>query len=264
MPTRKIAGIETAYLNHTGSAPEALLLHCSLAHQGAWLPLLKALGHPPARTFDLPGHGASGPWDQALGDYSEIATQIAAALCPKPLDVIGHSFGATVALRLAVARPDLVRQLVLIEPVFFAAAKDDPRYQAHKDAFAPFEAAMEAGEAERATQLFTDIWGTGLPWATLPKSQRDYMTQRIHLIPAGASGISADNAGLLRPGKLESLACPVTLIEGEISDPVMGAILDHLEHRMLQVSRHVIAGAGHMAPITHPKDVAEVIGLSND
>ena len=34
-----------------------------------------------------------------------------------------HSFGATVALRLATLFPDRVRSLTLVEPVFFAAAK---------------------------------------------------------------------------------------------------------------------------------------------
>jgi lipase len=43
----------------------------------------------------------------------------------QPVDVIGHSFGGTVALRLAVERPDLVRSLVLIEPVFVAALLAD-------------------------------------------------------------------------------------------------------------------------------------------
>lgn len=58
--------------------------------------------------------------------------RIARAALGAPVDVIGHSFGATVALRLALERPELVRSLVLVEPVLFAAAKaaEDPRFAA--------------------------------------------------------------------------------------------------------------------------------------
>jgi len=263
MPTRTLAGIETAYLDHGERPPKALFLHCSLAHQGAWLPLLKAMALPPARTLDMPGHGASGPWDDALGDYSERAMEIAAALCEGTMDVVGHSFGATVALRLAVKRPELVRSLVLIEPVFFAAAKGDPRYDTQVRDFAPFEAAMEAGDHEGATRIFTDLWGTGLPWEALPPQQKRYMTERIHLIPAGASSIYGDSGAILKPGQLESVAVPVTLIEGAMSKPVMGAIMDGLERRLPETTRHIIDGAGHMAPITHPEAVAALISLSD-
>jgi pimeloyl-ACP methyl ester carboxylesterase len=70
--------------------------------------------------FDLPGHGRSAPW--AGTDYHSDATAVAAALLHGPTHIIGHSFGATVALRLAVERPDLVSRVTLIEPVMFAAA----------------------------------------------------------------------------------------------------------------------------------------------
>jgi pimeloyl-ACP methyl ester carboxylesterase len=76
--------------------------------------------------FDLPGHGRSADWDGA-SDYHHLSTQIAASFLTEPVDLIGHSFGATVALRLAVEQPQKLRSLILIEPVFFAvAAQDSP------------------------------------------------------------------------------------------------------------------------------------------
>ena len=78
------------------------------------------------RAFDLPGHGRSPDWDGVV-EYQHLSTQIAASFVIEPVDLIGHSFGATVALRLAVEQPQKLRSLTLIEPVFFAvAARDAP------------------------------------------------------------------------------------------------------------------------------------------
>ena len=62
MPTALRGGIET-YWRSWGARPyEVLMLHCSLAHSGAWDGLARRLGRP-CLAFDAPGHGRSGPAD---------------------------------------------------------------------------------------------------------------------------------------------------------------------------------------------------------
>jgi lipase len=82
--------------------------------------------------FDLPCHGASGDWD-GQGDIHDTATDMALTVLDdigaQPIDLLGHSFGATVALRLAIEHPERIRSLIMYEPVFFAAAiRDDPDF----------------------------------------------------------------------------------------------------------------------------------------
>ena len=72
---------------------------------------------------DLPGHGQSPDWP-GTPDYHSYTTRAVAPLIDRPMDLIGHSLGATVALRIAVAAPEAVRSLTLIEPALFAAAPD--------------------------------------------------------------------------------------------------------------------------------------------
>jgi pimeloyl-ACP methyl ester carboxylesterase len=64
---------------------------------------------------DLPGSGES---DAApAGDYAAMAgaiADLAADLRLRQIDVLGFRFGAGVALELAVAKPELVRRLVLV------------------------------------------------------------------------------------------------------------------------------------------------------
>jgi pimeloyl-ACP methyl ester carboxylesterase len=51
----------------------------------------------------------------------------------------------------------------------------------------------------------------------------------------------------------------VLLVEGERSPPVVAAIQARLAERLPRAERIVVAGAGHMAPLTHPRPVAEAI-----
>ena len=212
--------------------------------------------------MDLPGHGRSPDWDRMVDFHAQATAMARAALpeAPGGVHAIGHSFGATVALRLALEGVPM-RSLTLIEPVLFAAAREagDPAYAAHLDAFAPIDAAFAAGERERAARLFSRDWGTGQRWDDMASSQRASLIQRIHLIFAGSPALEADEAGLLAPGRLEALRVPVLLIEGERSPPVAGAVQAALAARLPDARSVVVEGAGHMAPITHPQPVADAI-----
>jgi pimeloyl-ACP methyl ester carboxylesterase len=59
---------------------------------------------------DLPGHGASSPLPApTLTGFADVLAEI----LDEPVDVLGHSMGGVVALRLAERHPSLVRRLVL-------------------------------------------------------------------------------------------------------------------------------------------------------
>ena len=99
------------------TTPPILLLH---GWGGSFASSFEAHGWTAApaaanRTFlrmDLPGHAdPDAPLDPAA--YADLAASVAARLPPEPVDIVGYSLGAKIALALAIASPDKVRRLAL-------------------------------------------------------------------------------------------------------------------------------------------------------
>ena len=256
---RVTAGGFPTVLRRWGAGPRAaLLIHCSLGSSALWSGVAERLADGRRLTaFDLPGHGRSGDW-RGPGDVQAQAAAMAADLIEGPADLIGHSFGATVALRLAVERPDKVRSLTLIEPVLFALlAEARPDLMARHDAeMADYAAAAARGDWPLATRLFMAKWGDGRPWESLPAAQRATLTERIRVVEAASAVLRDDPAGIVRPEALGRIAAPVLILEGAESPAYIAAIDAALAALLPHARRAVIPGAGHMAPVTHPGAVA--------
>ena len=246
-----------------GGARPVLALHCSLAHSGAWSGLAERLEGVTVTATDQIGHGKAEAWD-SLSDLHGEATSASIAMAQilgqgHPIDLMGHSFGGTLALRIALTRPDLVRSLTLVEPVIFAAAKPSLAYAAFRARHLDFARLILSGEREAALRMFHGDWGTGDTLDALPERTRAYMLDRIHLIEAQNPVLLDDAAGLLRPGGLEGIRVPVLLIDGATSPPIIEAVHSALALRLPKVERLSVAGAGHMVSITHAAEVAPVV-----
>lgn len=240
----------------------ALALHCTMAFGGAWKGLSQALPDLQIVAPDMPSHGRSIDWDEQSDFGDTVYAGTLDAMDDGPMDVIGHSFGAVTALRLAVDHPEKVRSLTVIEPVFFAVAlQDAPDTLARHDEDAkPFRAAMMSGDREAAARLFNGMWSDDAPaWSDIPERNRAAMMRGVHVVLDTHALIYDDTANLLRPGGLAACEIPTAVIRGEHAHPAITATNEGLVARMPNATGAVIAGAGHMAPITHPKETAAVI-----
>lgn len=256
-----MSGLHLRHWPGDGDRP-ALALHCMMGSGSGWGPIARLLdGRVDLRAFDMPGHGRSDDWQpQPDGpDYHTAVTRLAAAMIDRPLDLIGHSFGATVALRIAVAAPEAVRSLTLIEPVLFAA-RPDPAQDALD---ARMGELLDQGHDEQAMAAFLSVWGAQDP-DRLPPEARAQMVRQIRLVAGTGAALRHDSARILREGGLEQIDAPVLLIQGADSPAVIGGIIDALAERLPDVGRATIPGAGHMAPLTHPDQVAGLIAVNLD
>ena len=95
----------------SGTGPPLLLVH---GYGGAAWNFDELASLLPGRRLivpDLPGHGGSSPLPAAanLAGFADVL----APLLDEPTDVLGHSLGGVVALRLAERHPRLVRRVLL-------------------------------------------------------------------------------------------------------------------------------------------------------
>ena len=128
--TWKISGVEFSYLEWNSAGPEAPLLHFAhanglnaLTYRRLLDPLAESLN---ILAMDARGHGLSGNdlkpsrlknWDVYMRDLIAFVENLG-----KPIYLAGHSMGSVFSLALAARRPELVRGLLLIDPVIFPPA----------------------------------------------------------------------------------------------------------------------------------------------
>ena len=100
-----------------GGAPRLLCLHGWLDNAASFAPLMEHLPHVDLVALDLPGHGTSAPLE---GGYSLVETayrvrRVVQCLNWARCHLVGHSMGGCIAPLLAVAAPEAIASLTLLE-----------------------------------------------------------------------------------------------------------------------------------------------------
>lgn len=131
MKTLDLGSGRTLHAVQRGAGEDLLLLHGAMTTHHDWLAGPAGALSEDARVtlIDRPGHGLSRR-PRFVGTPRDQAAQIAAGLDSLdvgPAVLVGHSFGALVALALAERFPDRVARLVLIAPLVFP----EPRLLEH-------------------------------------------------------------------------------------------------------------------------------------
>jgi pimeloyl-ACP methyl ester carboxylesterase len=120
MQTLHVNGYDMAYLE-VGRGRPLVCVHGTLGDFRTWYAVLGPLSKQRRVIAVSLRHFFPEHWD-GLGDDYKMAQHVAdviafiAQIEPKPVDLMGHSRGGHIAFRVAQARPDLLRKLVLAEP----------------------------------------------------------------------------------------------------------------------------------------------------
>lgn len=236
-------GVEIAVWDAGGTGPTAILLHGLAGSAGELLGTARALGDRfRVLVVDQRGHGASSrvPADVSRQAFVDDVVRVIEALAPAGRVVlIGQSVGAHTAFLTAHQRPDLVRQLIMLEGHVAGSenAEDSIRLGAYFRSWPiPFASARDAREALGDSAL-TDAWiadmevtGDGLR----PRFDADVMERTIRAVHEP------------RWAEWESLTVPTVAIFAELGmfSPEQK---DELIRRRPQTMRLDLAGATHDA-----------------
>jgi pimeloyl-ACP methyl ester carboxylesterase len=226
-----------------------------------WGETARLLGARRAIIVDRPGFGvALAPDDRftVAGDASYLE-HIVQDMGLTSMHLVGHSYGALVALDFAVRQPRLVRSLHLIEPPLLSLLAEDDDVQQMELAIRELQSRHAETGDEATTAAFFPMIGAnrvvervrGTPeWSRLC----GYATRFARSEPAGA--YPAANVERL-PRDL-----PLALYSGGRSHPVLRRVAAVLAKRRPDARFTEVAGAGHAVQMAGLEFVEPLLALT--
>lgn len=162
----------------TGSGRLVLLLHSSVAGVRQWKALMSDHGDQfHFRAPHLIGYGAnpvwSGPASQSLADQAHLMAE-AIPDEAETVSIVGHSFGGSVAMKLAQMLGVRVDRLVLIEPnpFYLLHAKRPEAFEEALGLRSIIKAAHDDASWLEAAARFADYWNGSGSWDATPDDRR--------------------------------------------------------------------------------------------
>ena len=260
MPAFTSLGVALSVFDRGAGVP-IVCVHGTFGTGQNWAPFARHVGSE-ARVIapDLFGEGMTprapaglSPFDADVALVRDVLTQLGA-----PAHIVGHSFGATLALAVALESPATVATATLVEP---NGLGDASSARDSAGVFAPFRAGMERsrhrlllGDQDGAARAIVNMaQGSGI-WESLGPERRELFarsTAKYSLSwveTLARAPCLRDAAGLKMPALL------VAGTEGPLAGRWSAARLAEVVPNARFVE---LATAGHMLHLTHPLALAE-------
>jgi pimeloyl-ACP methyl ester carboxylesterase len=247
-----------------GTGETVLMLHGSLGSKGQWRALAERIA-PRFRALavDLHGYGDNPmPRFRRRHTYdNEVALVLRrlreAGDSGGRLHLVGHSFGAGVALALARAHPRRIASLALYEPPCFPllARHFESDYLYARALGDRTIRAVVAREPAAALRTFLDYWGGLGSYEHLPDAAREAMLARV---PKAALDFDAVFAAPEAPEAWSCIAAPTLLLRGRRSPREVRRAVERLAGLMPRARLAELEG-DHLMPVREAAPVNAAI-----
>lgn len=249
-------------LSPGGDGPVILFVPGSFSNPAAWRPIIKMLPpHYRCISTSLCGYGATDETrtvdDFDMSHEARVIGAVAAEI-GRPVHLVGHSFGGTVALASALAGVVDFISIATFEAnpldLMRAAGREDLAADTRRmsDAYA---AALAAGEPD-APKRIIDFWGGDGAFRSFPDAVQDYCRQTAYANVLDWHTCFGFDAP---PGDYARLAVPVLLARGGRGNEVIVTITDQLAASIPGARTEVVEGAGHFLISSHPQECAALL-----
>lgn len=239
-----------------------LCIHGSAVSGRSWNPIAAVLGDRfDVATPDRLGCERGLSWPTGLAASLESEAQHLACQLGRQaggVHVLAHSYGAAIALELALRWPQRVRSLTLFEPARFALLLHDAGSHAQCEEIVRVGGRVSlrarSGRTDEAAQMFVDYWSGAGAWAALDERQRSGVRA---CMPKVAAEFDATFADRTPPRRFAALGMPVRLMRGGASPAPVRRIVELLADLVPGADVVDLPGIGHMGPVTHPGAVVD-------
>jgi pimeloyl-ACP methyl ester carboxylesterase len=170
--------------------------------------------------------------------------------------LIGSSFGAAVALRVAALHPERVSSLLLFSSPAAPEPEPSPELLAVWEAE---EEAAAAGDFDKATEAVVSGW-------VRPRAPEE-VRQRVAAMQGRNYELHASEQELEQapdpleedPSLVARIGCPVLLAAGEEDMADFKNAVQELGSRLPQATTALIAECGHLAPLEAPEEFRRLV-----
>jgi pimeloyl-ACP methyl ester carboxylesterase len=249
---RSLDNTPIAFYRSGGGAPLILVPGTGAANPRAWTAVIASLeAHVQVLALDRRGHGASGdtlPY-AIEREYQDIAAVIES--CDQPAHLLGHSFGALLALEAALLTQRL-RTLMLYEPAL-DATPIPPGFLER------LEAVLAAGEREAAVTLYYRELVGILPHEIEQLRASAAWSERVATAHTLLRETRAEARYQLDMHRLQQLTVPTLLLTGSESPALLKAGTHRLLTILPKAQLAVLSGQQHLAMYTAPELFAQAI-----
>lgn len=252
------------FVRQAGQGMPVLCLHSNASSSSQWRALMDDLApHLQVLAPDLLGAGRSAAWPVAGGARLQHELDALAPLLASlggRFHLVGHSYGAALALAIALAWPQRVASAALYEPTAFPLLNrpgpGDPAATGIAAVATAAIAAVARGDLQAGAELFIDYWMGAGSWAAMPEARRGPVAESMRPIGQWTEALFAQPWSL---AAISALPMPLLLLGGDRSPASARDVLPILAGALPQARLQVLPGLGHMAPVTHPGRVNPLI-----
>lgn len=245
MPFLNIEDINIYYRNNSGYFPEQtaiIFVHGAGGSGRNWLYQLAGIDGYNLIALDLPGHGRSegSPADD-ISVYSEFVWNFAQALGISQFVIAGHSMGGAIALELALAYPNALKGLIIVDSG--ARLRVNPSIL------------EELRRGEHPVESVKSFYSSDVSNALLKQAIEEMKTVPTEVYLADFTACNEFNI----LDRLKTINLPTLIICGEDDQLTPVKYSEYLAYELRQSSVSIIKDAGHMAMLEQPKSVNKVI-----
>jgi pimeloyl-ACP methyl ester carboxylesterase len=252
----KLPTVKADYLE-AGSGPVVMLLHSSVSGARMWRGLMDDLKDDfHVRAVNLYGYGRTPPWSgdapQSLYDQARLV-ETALPTNADTVCLVGHSFGGSVAMKLAAGLSRRVTKLVLLETNPFYLLEQAGRVDAFAEAMDLRDCVKKfgaLGEWATAAEQFADYWGGAGSWQNMPSERRHAFAEGLKPNYFEWDAVMDEATPMEQWARL--LPCSTLLVSDPNTVFPIREIIAILRGSCPMWTYKEIPAGGHLAPLTRP------------